>query len=120
MASRCRVGIMNEDESVDSIYIHYDGYFEGVGQALLDKYNDAEAIRELIADGNHKSLVPTPEPYGGPEEKAENDSALSLYHKRARKDGCDFVYIFNNDEWMAASCRGGMRFAPLEMQFGPR
>ena len=41
---------------VESIYCHFDGYPEGVGQTLLDHWTDEKKINRLVALGDLSSL----------------------------------------------------------------
>lgn len=55
MSTRSRIGIIREQGSppiVESIYCHFDGYPEGVGQTLLNHWTDTEKINRLIALGD--------------------------------------------------------------------
>ena len=56
MATRGRIGIMNDDGSVLSIYCHWDNYLSGTGKILLEHYTDEAKIRELMALGDISSL----------------------------------------------------------------
>lgn len=56
MATRSRIGIMNDDGSVLSIYCHWDGYLSNNGKILLTHYQDEKKIRELMALGDISSL----------------------------------------------------------------
>ena len=56
MATPCRIGVLNEDGSIRSIYCNYDGYEKGVGQMLASHYHDPEKIKALIALGDISSL----------------------------------------------------------------
>lgn len=58
MGTRCRIGIRNADDSVDSIYVHYDGHPERTGRVLVEHYQDEAKIRELIALGDLVNLAP--------------------------------------------------------------
>jgi len=55
MATRSRIGIeltdKNGERIVKSIYCHWDGYPEGVGQTLIDHYQDREKVEALIKLG---------------------------------------------------------------------
>ena len=39
MSTNSLVAYLNEDGSVVSSYVHYDGYATGVGEMLLENYN---------------------------------------------------------------------------------
>lgn len=57
MSTRSRIGIENQETGkVWSVYCHYDGYLEGVGQTLIDHYKDREKVDELIALGDLSAL----------------------------------------------------------------
>ena len=56
MATRSRIGLVNQDGSIDSIYCHFDGYISGNGRILDQHYNSLEKIQELIALGDLSSL----------------------------------------------------------------
>lgn len=56
MATRSRIGIMNDDGSIDSVYCHWDGYLSNNGRILVDNYSDEAKIKELISLGNLSSL----------------------------------------------------------------
>jgi hypothetical protein len=56
MATRSRIGIRNDDDSVDSIYCHWDGYPQYNGRILMEHYQDESKVRELIALGSLSSL----------------------------------------------------------------
>jgi len=58
MSTRSRIGIIRsaEEKTVESIYCHFDGYPEGVGQTLLNHWTTAEWVEELIALGDLSAL----------------------------------------------------------------
>jgi hypothetical protein len=61
MSTRSRIGIIrgeSEDGAplVESIYCHFDGYPEGVGQTLLDHWRETAKVEKLIALGDISSL----------------------------------------------------------------
>jgi hypothetical protein len=58
MATRSRIGIQNEDGSVDSIYCHFDGYPEHNGDILVNHYSEREKVQKLINLGSISSLAP--------------------------------------------------------------
>jgi hypothetical protein len=54
MGTRSRIGVMHGDK-VKSIYCHYDGYLEGVGDTLLEHYDSARA-NHLVALGDMSTI----------------------------------------------------------------
>ena len=44
------------EKGIISIYHHWDGYAEGVGQTLLDEFNDYEKALNLVSFGDASSI----------------------------------------------------------------
>jgi hypothetical protein len=55
MATRSRIGIQLADESVLSVYHHWDGYPEWLGRILKTHYNTYDKVAELIDGGDMSS-----------------------------------------------------------------
>ena len=51
MATRSRIGLLIGDESVVSVYHHWDGYPEWLGVYLRQNYTTKEQIKELLDGG---------------------------------------------------------------------
>lgn len=56
MGTRSRIGILNEDASIISIYCHWDGYPAHHGPILLQHYDSEDKTRALMALGDLSSL----------------------------------------------------------------
>ena len=97
MATRSRIGIQLADESVLSVYHHWDGYPEWLGRILKTHYNSKELAAELI-DGGDMSVAwnanNEPEYYG--EEPPRLDANKYDY----LANGEEYAYLFVNDEWV--------------------
>jgi hypothetical protein len=104
MATRSRIGIQLADESVLSVYHHWDGYPEWLGRILRTHYNSKELATELIDGGDMSSCWTTDrwdtklnEEYG-PEyysQRGEDcppvlDASLEEY----LSDGEEFAYLY--------------------------
>lgn len=59
MGTRSRIGYQLPDNSIVSVYCHYDGYLENNGRILAEHYQDREAVRQLIDGGSMSSLRTT-------------------------------------------------------------
>lgn len=57
MSTRSRIGILREDGKIESVYCHFDGYFDHVGKILFNHYQDKNKINELIKNGDLSSLA---------------------------------------------------------------
>jgi hypothetical protein len=55
MATRSRIGIQLADESILSVYHHWDGYPEWLGRILKTHYNGKSLASELIDGGDMSS-----------------------------------------------------------------
>ena len=55
MSTRSRVGVETES-GIHSIYIHFDGYAEGVGAKLENHWSDPAELMELIEQGDLQAL----------------------------------------------------------------
>ena len=52
MSTRSRIGILLPDDSILSVYHHWDGYPEWLGVTLEEHFNTYEKASELIDGGN--------------------------------------------------------------------
>ena len=114
MGTRSRIGIQLQDESIVSVYCHYDGYPAFNGKVLRDNYDTVDKVKELI-DGGDMSCTWTTSGWGN--ETLPETGAL-YYTMRGEKiednaprvddniveylnDGEEYAYIFNNfGEWI--------------------
>ena len=109
MATRARIGIQLADESILSVYHHWDGYPEWLGRILNTHYNSKELAAELI-DGGDMSSAWTNAGFNN-----ETVAQGPLYYSQ-RGDDCppridknlkvflafgeEYSYIFRNGEWV--------------------
>ena len=76
MGTRARIGIQLKDNSVLSVYHHWDGYPEWLGRILKTHYNSKEKASELI-DGGDMSVCWTKERWTGKELASNNRGATT-------------------------------------------
>lgn len=111
MSTNSHVGIA-VGNTVTYIYVHFDGYLDGVGKALLENFNDEAKVRALIAEGDHSSISGEVESYiSGGEEYSKRICSLSGY-KRAYGRDMDYGYLFINGKWKYFDRSNG-RWMPL-------
>lgn len=105
---------MLPDESVLSVYHHWDGYPEWLGRILTTHYNTREKVAELIDGGDMSSCWTTmrwtkesaqeveeygPEYYSDRGENCPPRLDANKYDYLA--DGEEYAYIFTlDDEWV--------------------
>ena len=109
MSTRARIGIIQDDLSVKSVYHHWDGYPEWLGVVLQEQYNTGEKVAKLIDGGNMSSCYsdseydyekqeyvkvdPRPNYYGGEDEKPHHNNSIQDFLKDARASE-EFLYLF--------------------------
>ena len=114
MGTRSRIGIQLSDDSILSVYHHWDGYPSWLGRALKTHYNTQEKVAELIDSGD-MSTCWTDKVWGkdrtdgqkyGPETYADRgeDCPPRLDNNIVQylANGEEYAYIFNRKgEWVA-------------------
>lgn len=113
MSTRSRIGIQLKDDSILSVYHHWDGYPEWLGRILNTHYNSKSLTEELI-DGGDMSCAWTDERWDnsgvqgvyGPEYYSQRgeecpprlDTDLCEY---LLPDGSEeYAYLYKNGEWI--------------------
>ena len=106
MSTRCRIGKLNEDGTVTSIYCHFDGYSGGVGRILYEYYTSIEDTDSLIALGDISYLGKRVNPIGDHSfENPEKDTTVAYGRDRgdsevgARVDKSVNEYLDNRNDW---------------------
>ena len=89
MSTNSRIGIVQADGSVKSIYCYWDGYPKNNGRILLNNYQDRKKIEALIELGDISSLEkesnPDPEK-GGHSFNHPQDGVTLAYHRDRDED----------------------------------
>ena len=109
MATRARIGLLQDDLSVLSVYHHWDGYPEWLGVTLKKKFNTREKIAEVI-DGGDISCIDSDSDWD--RNKVENhvlyynargentEPKLHLNIDEYFEIGEEYAYVFTLDhEW---------------------
>ena len=111
MGTRSRIGIQLADDSILSVYHHWDGYPEWLGKTLKAQYNTKEKVAELI-DGGDMSTCWSNSIWG---EKLPEGTFAPEYYSARGEDcpptlspnighffsiGEEYAYIFRNGEWI--------------------
>ena len=101
MATRSRIGIQLADESVLSVYHHWDGYPEWLGRILKTHYNTKDKVAELIDGGDMSTCWNEdnqPEYYSARGENCPPQLDANKYENLA--EGEEYAYLFVNNEWV--------------------
>lgn len=103
MATHSYIGILHENDSVDAVYCHYDGYLAGNGVILYDHYNSLEKAKELISKGSFGSLkkdINDIEYYKDKDSNHSNYYFHKLLLKREVREQ-NYIYLFHekDNQW---------------------
>jgi len=105
MSTNCSVAIQNEDGSVTGIYAHWDGYLDGIGAELLQKFNTVDTVKELIMLGDCSTIVDNVEAYHRDKGEAWESVAPTVhedYSSFVGAMGQEYNYLFDNGVWMVS------------------
>jgi hypothetical protein len=91
-STRSRVGILNSDGTVKSVYVHNDGYPSNVGKTLKQNYTNDEKIKQLIALGNLSFIG---KEIGEKHDFDSEDYESTLAYGRDREERNQFANISN-------------------------
>ena len=110
MATRSRIGLQLKDESILSVYHHWDGYTQWLGVTLNEKFNTKDKVAELIDGGDmsscdsnddwdRKELGETaPLYYNDRGDNTEPRLDLNFDDYVSNANSCEeFVYVFTRD-----------------------
>ncbi len=106
MGTRSFVGVMVGDR-VRAVYVHFDGYLEGVG-AELQGYKTQAEVEELISHGDRSSLD------GGYYKDRGEDGVdpveyenFKEFYDAADKSWAEYYYIFKDGVWYCGNTYEG-------------
>ena len=105
MGTRSLVGVM-VGSKCRAVYVHWDGYLEGVGAGLQDYTTQAE-VEELIAPGDRSSLED-----GFYADRGETGvepteyATFKEFLKAADGCGAEYYYVFKDGVWYCGDCYG--------------
>ena len=109
MSTRSRIGYQLPDESILSVYCHYDGYPEFNGKHLVERHNNRQAAAELVNGGDMSCVYdsddnPTPVHYTARGESINDvqprlDMNDDSYLSKATGEEYHYVYTLDN-QWV--------------------
>ena len=115
MGTRSRIGIQLADDSILSIYCHYDGYPEFNGVKLQEHFNSYELAAELIDGGDisclwtnagwNNEVLPTTGPLYYSSRGEDCPPRLDATFGKYLADGEEYAYLFANGEWVCYDTR---------------
>ena len=102
MGTRSRIGIQLQDDSVLSVYHHWDGYPSWLGRILKTHYNTKAKVSELIDGGDMSSCWGDdnqPEYYSARGENCP-PSLMKLNEYLDKNNNEEYAYIFTSAGWV--------------------
>jgi len=107
MSTRSNIAIEDEKGKIHAIYVHSDGYPNGVGHCLLENYNSFKKAKELFQFGNASSLGSTlkecsfyERDWGRDEEKARQyNNEWCFLNNMSGDIFIEYVYLFKKNNW---------------------
>jgi hypothetical protein len=120
MGTRSAIGYKTPEGKVVAKYSHYDGYVAGVGHTLVEHYQEARKIAQMVELGDQSFLAPEIFPKG---EHSFNkpEEGVTVFYGRDRGEegteaqefdtvgdfvdyydgaGCEYFYLYVNGEWI--------------------
>ena len=115
MGTRSRIGIQLANESILSVYCHYDGYPEFNGVKLQEHFNSYDAAAELIDGGDmgclwtnagwKNEVLPTTGALYFSSRGEDISPRLDSNLKEYLSKGEEYAYIFKDGEWVCYNTR---------------
>lgn len=87
MSTRSRIGVLDPDNRVRSIYCHFDGYPTGVGAKLRDNWTNPGRVEELIALGDLSALGSI----------IGSKHSFDNHYEEMRENGTDWCLFYDRD-----------------------
>ena len=110
MSTNSLVAYLNEDGSVVSSYVHYDGYATGVGEMLLEHYNSDKLARDLAwclgyASSLKETISESHEDRANTDEAETYESCEDFEEYIRECSHLEYVYVWDThkDEWLVAT-----------------
>lgn len=133
MSTHATIGIVNEDLSVNSIYLHFDGYLSHAGVTLFNYFNTQQKVKKLINHGDMSSIDKNINPdrehihsFTEPQpdtcvfysrDRGENLSIAEHRSEKAflRRKSNSIFYLFKDNKWYTNSFDGIHELKELEL-----
>ena len=128
MATRSRIGLRLADDSILSVYHHWDGYPQWLGVTLKAKFNTFDKVAELL-DGGDISCCDSDSDW----DRNKVEDHVLYYNARGEKteprldaneweyfnSNEEYAYIFENDGWTCYEVNGGYNDVGISVNLKP-
>ena len=122
MSTRSNIAIQKPDGTILSIYVHSDGYPDGVGQCLIDNYKTYISAEKLFRYGDASYLGSTLTECSFYHRDWKRDLDAAHVHKNfesfkthyAGDVFIEFVYLYKDGQWLVSD-----NYSKKELEFVP-
>ncbi len=105
MSTRSFVGVMI-DGVCRTVYVHYDGYLDGVGHELQD-YTTQAKVEKLISHGDRSTLDGSYYKDRGETDVGPVDfDSFEEFYDAADDAGAEYYYVFKDGVWYCGDTYG--------------
>jgi hypothetical protein len=122
MATRARIGILNEDGTVTASYQHWDGYPGGLGYNLVDYWTDSNKVREAISLGNASKwgfIIGTKVDFDDRQDPLHEVQNVYYMRDRGEKDQGPITY-YDEGEYLTDGFNSGEEYIYLLKNTGKK
>lgn len=117
MSTPCRIGVMNTDGTVNSIYCHHDGSPSYMKPLLTQRYSSYTEAKELVNLGDISFLAANIAPPDGVEhsfDKPAQNVTVAYHRDRAESwDETQYIAHTNIDEYINYLAKSSVDYAYL-------
>ncbi len=110
MSTRSNVAVEDPNtKEIKVIYVHSDGYPDGVGDVLLKHYNDYDSASMLVNKGSASYIAETLDECNFYETKEDsfvkhNNEYCWMYDMRG-EIMIEYLYLFKNNKWYVSEMK---------------
>lgn len=129
MATRSTIAMVLPNGTIQSVYCHWDGYLEGVGQTLAENYNkkkttqllatgDVSSLGDFVGhkhDFNRASKVKSTTFYGRDrgDTGIESRNHASVQEWLKFREYVEFFYLLQGKDWYYCDCYDNPELRPI-------
>ena len=121
MGTRSAIGYKTPEGKIRAKYSHYDGYIAGVGHTLVEHYQEARKIAQMVELGDQSFLAEEIFPKGNTHSFSTPEEGVTVFYGRDRgesdveaqdfdtvqefveyyeRSGCEYFYLHTSAGWI--------------------
>jgi hypothetical protein len=104
MSTRSNVSVKLANGSIKSIYVHHDGYIDGVGSMLVNHHINQEFAELVVSFGNASSICENSEPLSSSHSFWNRENGVSVYYGRDRNESDNDAITFESYDDYIQNC----------------